>query len=74
MRKTIYFALPALPVAAIAGPLHAGEMQISLEIPRLRVAEYHNPYVAVWVEDESGNGYTGTVSNAQWSSESDCDL
>jgi hypothetical protein len=26
------------------------------------------------VEDESGNGYTGTVSNAQWSSESDCDL
>ena len=26
------------------------------------------------VEDGSGNGYTGTVSNAQWSSESDCDL
>lgn len=28
----------------------AADMDISLEIPRLNVAEYHRPYVAVWIE------------------------
>lgn len=28
----------------------AAEMDISVEIPALKVAEYHRPYVAVWVE------------------------
>ncbi|MFD1218061.1 MULTISPECIES: DUF2271 domain-containing protein [Microbulbifer] len=34
---------------------HAESLQVSIEIPRLKVAEYHNPYVAVWLEDESRN-------------------
>lgn len=50
MRRTIIFAATGL----IATPAAAGEMQVSLEIPRLKVAEYHNPYVAVWIEDEAG--------------------
>jgi len=28
------------------------ELNLKLEIPRLQVAEYHRPYVAVWVENE----------------------
>jgi len=31
----------------------AESLQVSIEIPRLNVAEYHNPYVAVWLEDEA---------------------
>jgi len=26
---------------------------VALELPRIKVREYHRPYVAVWVEDES---------------------
>lgn len=29
---------------------NAADMDITLEIPRLNVAEYHRPYVAVWIE------------------------
>ena len=38
-------ALAALPVAA-------ADLDIKLQIPSLSVAEYHRPYVAVWVERE----------------------
>lgn len=36
----------------IAAPATAGTLSIS--IPRLNVAEYHRPYVAVWLEPEEG--------------------
>lgn len=52
MRISAYIALPAL--AATSTPALAGEIQVSLEIPRLRVAEYHKPYVAVWIEGPGG--------------------
>lgn len=32
----------------------AGEVSLELEIPRLAVAEYHRPYVAVWLETDQG--------------------
>ncbi len=31
-------------------PAMAGELEVSLEIPRLDVAEYHRPYVAIWID------------------------
>lgn len=37
-----------------AWPAMASDLQVSIEIPRLKVAEYHRPYVAVWIEKESG--------------------
>src|SRR5690606_12851409 len=40
-------------LAAISGPLQAGNMNIAIEIPRLDVAEYHRPYVALWVAQEN---------------------
>ncbi len=34
----------------ISAPLSAAELDIGIDIPRLDVAEYHRPYVAVWIE------------------------
>jgi hypothetical protein len=37
----------------------AGELTVSVEIPSMDVAEYHRPYVAIWVAEDS----TGVVTN-----------
>jgi hypothetical protein len=50
MRKSIAFVATGL----LATPAVAGEMNVAVEIPRLRVAEYHKPYIAIWVENEAG--------------------
>ncbi len=44
--------LASAPLAAGArtSPAAAASLSIDIEIPRLTVAEYHRPYVAVWVE------------------------
>lgn len=34
----------------LALPAYATQLEVSVEIPRLNVAEYHRPYVAVWLE------------------------
>lgn len=39
-----------LSLALLSTPLMAAELDIQIEIPRLQVAEYHRPYVAVWLE------------------------
>ena len=36
--------------AAIGAPALAADLKVNIEIPKLGVAEYHRPYVAVWVE------------------------
>lgn len=38
----------------IAAPAVAGQMNLSVEVPRLKVAEYHRPYVAIWLENGAG--------------------
>lgn len=43
----------ALGALFLAMGVQAQSLQVSIEIPRLNVAEYHKPYVAVWLEDES---------------------
>ena len=42
----------ALSAAALGGaaPAAAADLNVSVEIPRLSVAAYHRPYVAVWIE------------------------
>ena len=49
MRK-LTLALSATAAAAVAGPALAADLTVSVEIPRLSVAAYHRPYVAVWIE------------------------
>lgn len=32
----------------------ASELAVSVEVPTLEVAEYHKPYVSIWIENEKG--------------------
>ena len=41
---------PAMAAAMLALPASAADIAIKVEIPRLTVAEYHRPYVAIWIE------------------------
>jgi hypothetical protein len=33
-----------------AAPAMAADLNVTVEVPRLSVAEYHKPYVAIWIE------------------------
>ena len=46
MRATLMIAVSGL----LTLPAYAAELQVTVEIPKLNVAEYHRPYVAIWVE------------------------
>lgn len=48
MKKLLPLALAAA-VLPFAGA-QAAELKVKVEIPQLDVAEYHRPYVAVWIE------------------------
>ncbi|MGY0799151.1 DUF2271 domain-containing protein [Lysobacter sp. A286] len=37
-------------VLVLPAALPAAELNLTVEIPRMNVAEYHRPYVAVWIE------------------------
>jgi hypothetical protein len=43
------------------GMAAAQTLEVSVTIPRLRVAEYHRPYVAIWLEKEGGTPQTLAV-------------
>lgn len=43
-------SVTAMLAVLIATPATAAEIGVSVEIPRLQVAEYHRPYVAIWIE------------------------
>ena len=38
-----------------------GTMDVTVNIPRLKVAEYHKPYIAIWVEKEGAKARTVAV-------------
>lgn len=54
MRVILSAAIATLTASAAV----AGEAAITIEIPRLAVAEYHKPYVAFWIESEDGDKLT----------------
>ena len=56
MRITAAFAVTA--TALVASPALAGEMTVNVTIPRLKVAEYHSPYTAIWIENAAGKAVT----------------
>lgn len=41
-----------LPAMLLAAPVAAADLNVTVQIPQLNVAEYHRPYTAVWVERE----------------------
>ncbi|WGM38363.1 DUF2271 domain-containing protein [Caulobacter sp. NIBR1757] len=42
--------LPAALLAGLATPALAADLTVGVEIPKMTVAEYHRPYVAIWIE------------------------
>lgn len=49
------FSYSAALGAVIGLPAMAGGMQVTVTVPQLQVAEYHKPYVAVWLEKADGS-------------------
>ncbi len=50
--------------AVLTAPVFAaapGTMDVTVNIPRLKVAEYHKPYVAIWVEKDGLKARTVAV-------------
>lgn len=50
MRRLLTVTLTGMAAVPLAGPALAADLNVKVEIPRLTVAEYHRPYVAMWVE------------------------
>lgn len=56
--------LPPLTSAALAltaAPALAADLHVEIEVPRLQSAEYHAPYVSVWIESPDQTAI-GTLS------------
>ena len=43
-------ALPVVVSGLLTTQALAADLSVNVEIPRLNVAEYHRPYVAMWIE------------------------
>lgn len=55
MRKLVTLGISGvLTGPVLAGAVNAAEMKVSIEVPKLDVAEYHRPYVAAWIERSDG--------------------
>jgi hypothetical protein len=52
--RLLYPSLLAAMLLIPATPAVADELVISVEVPALDVAEYHKPYVALWIQNEQG--------------------
>ncbi len=55
MRASLLFSsvlLAATLLSAVSAS--ASDLTISVEVPALDVAEYHKPYVSIWIENEKG--------------------
>src|SRR3546814_11105936 len=48
-----FFPLVLTGIAVTPAAAQAADMQVTVNIPRLNVAGYHKPYVAIWVEGAS---------------------
>jgi hypothetical protein len=47
---------------AAGAPAMAADLNVTVEIPRLSVAEYHKPYVAIWIENPADASAAGTLA------------
>lgn len=52
--KSVAFAA-VTATGLTASMANAGQVVLDIEIPTQKVAEYHKPYVAGWIEDAAGN-------------------
>ncbi|NYT68345.1 DUF2271 domain-containing protein [Pusillimonas noertemannii] len=50
MKPSIKTTLACALAGVYTVPLHAASLAVEVELPRIEVAEYHRPYVAVWLQ------------------------
>jgi len=50
--RSLPLVLTTAALASAAAPALAADLTVSVELPTIRVASYHRPYVAVWIERE----------------------
>ena len=48
--------------AAVGAPALAADLNVTIEVPKLNVAEYHKPYVAIWIENPADSAAAGTLA------------
>lgn len=48
--------------AAVGAPAMAADLNVTVELPKLNVAEYHKPYVAIWIENPADSAAAGTLA------------
>ena len=52
--SSLFSSMIAALLMAPGAAVMAAELNVSVELPVLEVAEYHEPYVAIWIENEKG--------------------
>jgi len=53
LSKLALVSMFTLNIVFSGASVAADKLQIDVEIPRMNVAEYHKPYVAIWLEDSN---------------------
>ena len=62
MKLTHRLILTGVPLAGLAAaPTAAATLDLTIAVPRIAVAEYHAPYVAIWVEQSGQPARTVSV-------------
>lgn len=51
MKKMLTPVMAVLVAGLFAGRAQSADMAVTLTIPKLDTAEYHRPYVAIWLQD-----------------------
>lgn len=60
--RSLPLVLTAAGMAAVAGPAAAQSLTVAVDIPQIRTAGYHRPYVAIWIERPEGQVAVQTLS------------
>ena len=60
--RSLPIALTAAGMTAVAGPVAAQSLTVAVDIPQIRTAGYHRPYVAIWIERPEGQVAVQTLS------------
>ena len=53
LQKLKLHCLGLLLLTLVGTPALAAELAVTVDVPRLNVAEYHRPYVAIWLESDA---------------------
>ena len=48
--------------AAVGSSAMAADLNVTVDVPKLNVAEYHKPYVAIWIENPADSTAAGTLA------------